>query len=66
MAFELLAQRAQNPVTLLNGFLRRLPTAIRPLWLAAELTIDGRLLTSVIIFARVGHADAGGRAVYVS
>ena len=31
MVFELLAQRAQNPVTLLNGFLRRLPTAIRPL-----------------------------------
>jgi hypothetical protein len=66
MAFELLAQRSQNPVTRLNVFLRRLPTAIRSLWLAAELTIDERLPTPVIIFARVGHADAGGRVVYVS
>ncbi|SFP89301.1 hypothetical protein SAMN05216277_11171 [Halolamina pelagica] len=66
MAFELLAQRSQDSVTLRNVVLCRLPTAIRSLWLAAEPTTDDGLLPPISSFVRISHAEAGGRAVYVS
>ena len=66
MAFELLAQRSQNPVAFRNVFLDRLSAAIRSMSLATEAIIDGSLLTAVGRAVHVSHAEAGGRAVYVS